>query len=164
MPIKSASFPVGPILSNSSSEPEMNVTWTYFLLEIPRGAGGANIHFQLTSDATDNFQVYARFGGAPSIESFDYIVNGTQNGNVSMFLDLSDTSHGKMNFYILYAREGFWYVGVRHPIVDSFKDPVLMSISLEGCPKRCSSHGTCHSAADESGLTLYRFIFRICSF
>lgn len=32
-----------------------------------------------------------------------------------------------------------------------------MSISLERCPKRCSSHGTCQSVLDASGLTLYSY-------
>ncbi|KAG9441384.1 hypothetical protein H6P81_017238 [Aristolochia fimbriata] len=156
MLIKSANFPVRSLLSNSSFIDQPNIAWTFFLLEVPRGAAGANIHLQLTSDARVSYGLYVRFGGIPSNDTWDYFINETQTVNGSMLLDFSDPHEGRINFYVLYAREGLWNFALRHP-VSSSNDPILMSITLEGCPKKCSSHGTCHSAADESGLTLYSF-------
>ncbi|XP_068645939.1 uncharacterized protein [Aristolochia californica] len=154
--IKSVNFPVGSILSNSSFIDQSNIAWTYFLLEVPHGAAGANIHLQLKSDARVSYDIYARFGGLPSNDTWDYYTNGKRTINGSTLLDFSDPNEGITDFYILYAREGLWNFALRHP-VNSSKDQIVMSITLEGCPKRCSSHGTCHSAADESGLTLYSF-------
>ncbi|KAL5981418.1 hypothetical protein ACLOJK_015478 [Asimina triloba] len=155
--MKSTNFPVEPLLSNSSFGNNLDVAWTYFLLDIPRGAAGANMHVQLVSDAKVTYGIYARFGGIPSLGTWDYYFNGTSSNNGSMFLVLNDSSEGKVNFYILYAKEGTWTFGLKHLSDTSVKDRITMSFSLEGCPKRCSSQGTCRFAADESGLTFYRF-------
>ena len=153
----SANFPIETLLSNSSYNGEPGNIWTYLLLDIPRGAAGGNIHVQLSSDVKINYEVYARFGGLPSLISWDYYyANKTRRSDTSMFFMLYDSSDGKINFYIMYAREGTWGFGLRH--LNTSKGPTVMSLSLERCPKHCSSHGDCKFSFDASGLTSYRFI------
>ncbi|KAJ7962425.1 putative Transmembrane protein [Quillaja saponaria] len=155
-----ANFPLEPLLSNSSYGGEPDNIWTYFLLDIPRGAAGGNVHIRLTSDARINYEVYARFGGLPSLDSRDYYyANKTSSSHDSMFFMLSNSSEGKVDFYMVYAREGTWGFGLRHrnTTTDSSKDQTLMSLSIERCPKRCSSHGECKFSFDASGLTSYSF-------
>ncbi|XP_020219034.1 uncharacterized protein LOC109802198 isoform X1 [Cajanus cajan] len=159
----SANFPLEPLLKNSSYIGEPDNIWTYFLMDIPRGAAGGNIHVQLSSDMKIGYEVYARFGGLPSLDSWDYYyANKTRRSDTSMFFTLYDSSDDKVNFYIMYAREGTWGFGLRHlsdlnSSSDSMKGPTIMSLSLERCPKRCSSHGDCKFAFDASGLTSYSF-------
>jgi len=148
-------------LKNSSYIGESDNIWTYFLLDIPRGAAGGNIHIQLSSNTKIGYEVYARFGGLPSLDSWDYYyANKTRRSDPSMFFTLYDSSDTKVNFYIMYAREGTWGFGLRHlnSSSDSVKGLNTMSISLERCPKRCSSHGDCKFSFDASGLTSYRFL------
>nr|XP_029123003.1 uncharacterized protein LOC105053587 isoform X2 [Elaeis guineensis] len=147
-------FPLEHLLSNSSVEQS---GWTYFFLDIPNGAAGANMHVQLTSDSKINYEIYSRFGGLPSIDSWDYYVNSTTSSNGSMFLALNDSSGKKIEFYILYAREGTWCFGLKHPLDNHFKYQTTMSISLDGCPNHCNHNGACHSSIDESGLTIYSY-------
>lgn len=131
-------------------------------MDIPRGAAGGNIHIQLSSDMKISYEVYARFGGLPSLDSWDYYyANKTRRSDPSVFFTLYDSSDAKVNFYIMYAREGTWGIGLRHlnTSSDSMKGLTIMSISLERCPKRCSSHGECKFSFDASGLTSYRFTF-----
>lgn len=148
-------------MTNSLYNGESGNIWTFFLLDIPRGAAGGNIHIQLSSDVNISYEVYARFGGLPSLNSWDYYyVNKTRRSETSMFFMLYDSSDDKVNFYIMYAREGTWGFGLRYLNTSSnpAKGPTIMSLSLERCPKRCSSHGDCKFSFDASGLTSYRFI------
>lgn len=161
----SANFAVEPILTNSSNGGEPDKSWTYFILDIPRGAAGGNIHIRLTSDTKIASEIYARFGGLPSPDSWDYYyANKTRNSDGSMFFKLYNSSEGKVDFYILSIREGTWSFGIRHRNDSNIasRDQTLMSISLERCPKRCSSHGECKFALDASGLALYRFFIWRC--
>lgn len=146
-------FPLEDLLSNFSLG---NDSWTYLFLDIPRGAAGTNMRLQLASEKKLAYEIYAKYGGLASIDSWDYYVNSTSSSNGLKMLALNDSSEGKINFYILYAREGLWSFGLRHPSFVDYKQRTTMLISLEGCPKRCSSHGQCHYAVDESGLTFYR--------
>ncbi|KAL9435145.1 hypothetical protein AB3S75_021415 [Citrus x aurantiifolia] len=156
VPSDSADFPLEPLLSNSSYDEGQDNTWTYFLLDIPRGAAGGSIHIQLTSDTKIKHEIYAKSGGLPSLQSWDYFyANRTNNSIGSMFFKLYNSSEEKVDFYILYVREGTWGFGIRH--VNTSKSETVMSVSLERCPKRCSSHGQCRNAFDASGLTLYSF-------
>ncbi|MCD7450798.1 hypothetical protein HAX54_008435 [Datura stramonium] len=153
----SANFPLGPLLGNSS---DGDFTWTFFLLDIPDGAAGGNIHVRLTSEAKINEEIYARYGGFPSLSNWDYFyANSTSNSNGSMFFKIYDASAKSVSFYIIYARGGTWSFGLRHPISNRHGSIVetIMSISLERCPEKCSSHGTCQSVLDTSGLTFYSF-------
>ncbi|CAL9007298.1 unnamed protein product [Prunus brigantina] len=156
----SANFPLDSLLTNSSLHGEPDETWTYFILDIPRGAAGGNIHIRLASDAKINYEVYARFGGLPSLTSWDYyFANKTSSSVGSMFFNLYNSSENKVDFYILYIREGTWGFGLRHLNTTSgvSKFQTTMSISLERCPRRCSSHGRCDTSLDVSGLTTYSY-------
>ncbi|XP_028769314.1 uncharacterized protein LOC114726778 [Neltuma alba] len=160
VPSDSANFPLQPLLSNSSYVGERDNTWTYFLLDIPRGAAGGNIHIRLSSDSKISYEVYARFGGLPSLDNWDYYyANKIRRSDPSMFFVLYESSDDKIDFYIIYAREGTWGFGLRHinTSIASSKGQTVMSLSLERCPKRCSSHGVCKFSFDASGLTSYSF-------
>lgn len=159
----STDFPLEPIVSNLSSIPEFDTsTWTYFLMNIPQGGAGGHIHFRLTSDSTIQYEVYLRFGGLPTLEDRDYYYVNRTSASRSMFFSLYNSSEQKVDFYILYAREGTWSLGLRQ-LNDSTAPtasrgpPTLVSLSLERCPRRCSYHGQCRYAFDASGLTSYRF-------
>ncbi|EHA8592598.1 putative Transmembrane protein [Cocos nucifera] len=147
-------FYLDQLLSNSSVEQS---GWTYFLLDIPHGAAGANMHILLTSDTKVNYEIYSRFGGLPSADSWDYHANGTSNKSSSTFLALNDLSGKRIEFYILYPREGTWCIGLKHPLGNHYKHQTAMSISLDGCPGRCNQNGACRTLIDESGLTFYSY-------
>ncbi|XP_054780905.1 uncharacterized protein LOC129288393 [Prosopis cineraria] len=156
----SAKFPLEPLLSSSSNGGEPDSIWTYFTMEIPHGAAGGNIHVHLTSNVKISYEVYARFGGLPSIDSWDYYyANKSRRSDPSMFFMLYDSREDKVDFYIIYAREGTWGFGLRHLNInsDSSKGQTFMSLSLERCPNQCSSHGSCKFSFDASGLTSYSF-------
>ncbi|KAL2325897.1 hypothetical protein Fmac_024955 [Flemingia macrophylla] len=158
--VYSANFPLEPLLNKSSNARETDDIWTYFTLDIPHGAAGRNIHIKLLADVKINYEVYAKFGGLPSLDFWDYYyANRTQKSEQSMFFMLYDSSDEKIDFYIIYAREGTWGLGLRHldTSSDSLTVQTVMSISLEGCPKQCSSHGDCKYSFDASGLTSYSF-------
>ncbi|KAI9109960.1 hypothetical protein K1719_019001 [Acacia pycnantha] len=160
VPIDSANFPLQPLLSNSSHIGEPDNTSTYFLLHIPSGVAGGNIHIRLSSDSKISYEVYARFGGLPSLDNWDYYyANKTRRSDPSMFFMLYESSDDKIDFYIIYAREGTWGFGLRHlnTSIVSSKGQTDMSLSLERCPRRCSSHGSCKFSFDASGLTSYGF-------
>lgn len=111
-----------------------------------------------------SYEVYARFGGLPSLDSWDYYyANETKKSDQSMFFMEYDSSDDNIDFYIIYAREGTWGFGLRHlnTSSDSLKQQTIMSLALEGCPKHCSFHGDCKYSFDASGLTSYRFFFLI---
>lgn len=146
---------------NSSYGGEPGGPWAYFILDVPRGAAGGNLHIRLTSDVRIRYEIYARFGGWPSLDSWDYYyANKTRNSDGSMFFKLYNSSEDKVDFYILYIREGTWTFGLRYLNASAAgsRDQTTMSVSLERCPKRCSLHGECKLALDASGLTSYRFL------
>ncbi|XP_058754305.1 uncharacterized protein LOC131627466 isoform X2 [Vicia villosa] len=156
----SAKFPLEPLLNNSSKFGETDETWIYFTLDIPHGAAGRNIHVHLSSNTKISYEVYARLGGLPSVDIRDYYyVNKTTKSDQSVFFMLYDSSDKNIDFYLIYAREGTWSFGLRHVTTsgDSLKQKTVMSISLEGCPNQCSSHGDCKPAFDATGLTSYSF-------
>ncbi|CAH9093128.1 unnamed protein product [Cuscuta epithymum] len=156
----SANFPLEPLLTNTSSGENHGYVWTFFLVDIPSDASGGNIHICLTSDSTIGYEVYAKHGGLPSLGSWDYFyTNRTSNSNGSMFFKIYDASKSRVSFYILYVKGGTWSFGLRHPNTNNLSSvhQTFMSISLDRCPKKCSSHGTCQSLVDESGLTLYSY-------
>ncbi|KAF7844562.1 Transmembrane protein 8B [Senna tora] len=143
----SANFPLEPLLSSSSY--------------IPHGAAGGNIHVKLSSNVKISYEVYARFGGLPSIDSRDYYyANKSRRSYQSMFFKLYDSKDDKFDFYIIYAREGTWGFGLRHLNSSGgyTKGQTIMSLSLERCPNQCSSHGNCKFSFDASGITSYRFL------
>ncbi|XP_057780584.1 uncharacterized protein LOC130999105 isoform X2 [Salvia miltiorrhiza] len=151
-------FPLEPFLSNFSTGGNGDGAWTFFLLDIPYGATGGNIHIHLSADSKIKYELYARYGGLPSLSSWDYFyANSTSSSNGSMFFKLYDSSEETISFYMLYVRGGTWSFGLRqlNPADSSGKTGI--SLSLERCPQKCSSHGTCQSVLDTSGLMLYSF-------
>ncbi|KAJ6722975.1 FIVE-SPAN TRANSMEMBRANE PROTEIN M83 [Salix koriyanagi] len=95
----SANFPLEPLSSNSSYSNEIDNSWTYFLLNIPRGAAGGNIHIRMTSDTKINYEIYARYGGLPSLDSLQIPPSALQMIRLSCQYLLRDapkkcSSHG----------------------------------------------------------------------
>ncbi|XP_042001926.1 uncharacterized protein LOC121751274 [Salvia splendens] len=151
-------FPLEPFLSNYSTGGNDDGVWTYFLLDVPYGATGGNIHIHLSADSKIKYELYARYGGLPSLSNWDYFyTNSTSNSNGSMFFKLYDSSEETISFYMLYARGGTWSLGLRqlNPADSSGKTDI--SLSLERCPQKCSSHGSCQSSLDTSRLLLYSY-------
>ncbi|KAI4311479.1 hypothetical protein MLD38_036372 [Melastoma candidum] len=154
---QSANFVLEPLLSNFSSAGK-NETWTYFVLDIPRGAAGGNLHVRLTSDTDVPYELYARLDGLPSLSGWDYyFANKTSNSNGSLFFKLYESSMSKVDFYLLYAKEGTWGLGLRNVKGSVAKGQNTMSLSLERCAGKCSFHGSCKSTMDGGGLTTYSF-------
>ncbi|XVE73831.1 hypothetical protein DITRI_Ditri11bG0150300 [Diplodiscus trichospermus] len=154
-----ANFLLEPLVSNYSFGGGLD-TWTYFLLDVPRGAAGGNLHVRLTSDTKINYEIYARNGGLASLVNWDYYyIDKTSSSQGSNFFVLYSSSEEKIDFYVLYGREGIWNIALRHlnSTGGTSNGQTTMSISLERCPKRCSYHGDCRSALDASGLTSYSF-------
>lgn len=155
-------FHLEPLLSNTSLGNTSEYAWTYFLLDIPRGAAGGNIRVQLNSDTKLDYEIYSRYGGLPSLDTWDYYyASKTHISNESVSFMLDDSSDTTVSFYILYAKEGTWSFGLRHPVHtgDSPEYHTHMLIASERCPKGCSSHGTCQNVLDASGLTFYSYCF-----
>lgn len=153
---KSAKFHLEPFLSNYTVNARSGIAWTYLLLEIPQGAAGSNLHVQLVSDPTVDYEVYTKFGGIPSDDNWDHYANNTSGGNGSMILMSSNNEH-MIDFYILYVREGPWGLGIKKN--NSHHElQTMMSITLESCPRSCSSHGSCRSSVDETGFSSYRLL------
>ncbi|KAF0898818.1 hypothetical protein E2562_011890, partial [Oryza meyeriana var. granulata] len=146
-------FSLEQFLSNSSFEP---FAWTYFFLDIPQGSAGALIHVQMKSDKELNYELYSKYGGLPSNESWDYYASRTSSSNGSVYFSLQNSTNSDMDLSIFYAKEGTWCFGVKHPS-DKANSETYMSISLQGCHKNCNQKGACHSSIDESGLTFYSF-------
>lgn len=113
----------------------------------------------LASDAKISYEIYARYGGLPSLKDWDYFyANPTNNSNGSMFFKLYDSDDDKISFYMLFVRGGTWSFGLRRLSSPSGSaSQTIISLSLERCPRKCSSHGTCQSVLDTSGLALNRF-------
>ncbi|KAK9103682.1 hypothetical protein Sjap_020936 [Stephania japonica] len=152
---EAANFPLEPLLSNSSGD-KSNIAWTYFILNIPREAGGGNIHVQLQADTTLTYELYSRFGGLPSLDTWDYYyANKSSNSNGSMFFKVYDSSDEGASFYILNAREGRWTFGLRHHVLPIGVSNLrtTMSLTVERCPNKCSGHGSCKFRMDDSGLS-----------
>ncbi|KAM3401939.1 hypothetical protein ACQJBY_006103 [Aegilops geniculata] len=146
-------FSLEKFLTNSSFE---QFAWTYFFLDVPQGSAGALIHVQLKSDKELNYELYSKYGGLPSNDSWDYYASRTSSSNGSVFYSLQNSTDSDMDLSIFYAKEGTWCFGVKHPNYTS-NSQTYMSISLQGCHRNCNQKGVCHASVDESGLTFYSF-------
>uniref|UniRef100_A0A452YBJ8 EGF-like domain-containing protein n=1 Tax=Aegilops tauschii subsp. strangulata TaxID=200361 RepID=A0A452YBJ8_AEGTS len=144
-------FSLEKFLTNSSFE---QFAWTYFFLDVPQGSAGALIHVQLKSDKELNYELYSKYGGLPSNDSWDYYASRTSSSNSSVFYSLQNSTDSDMDLSIFYAKEGTWCFGVKHPNYTS-NSQTYMSISLQGCHRNCNQKGVCHASVDESGLTFY---------
>lgn len=151
-------FSLEPLLSNFTTGENRDDSWTFFVLDIPYGATGGNVHIHLSSNSKIKYEIYARYGGLPSLSSWDYFyANSTSSSNGSMFFKMYDNSEVTISFYMLYVRGGTWSFGLRQLRPADSTGQTAISLSLERCPHRCSSHGTCQSMLDTGGLSLYRF-------
>ncbi|GAB2224143.1 hypothetical protein Drorol1_Dr00004891 [Drosera rotundifolia] len=159
----SAKFPLGPLLSSVSLGSKSNTSWTYFAVDVPRGAAGGNMHIQLASDRPISSEIYARVDGLPSVGISDYFyANKMNNSKDSPFFTLYKSQDELVDFYLLFVREGIWSFGISNtsPVAGMSQDQstLSLSISLERCPKKCSApHGSCLNFVDESGLTIYSY-------
>nr|XP_043622557.1 uncharacterized protein LOC122594150 [Erigeron canadensis] len=155
----SSNFLLEPLLSNSSLGQSQHFAWTYFLVDIPLGAAGGSIHVRINVDTKWNHEIYALYGGLPFEDKWDYFyANTTSNSNCSMFFKLYDSDEKHIGFYIVYARGGTWGFGIKHLTSShQIQSQSTMAISVERCPKSCSSHGTCQNDVDMSGLSLYSY-------
>lgn len=166
---RSSNFILEPLLSNNSlnqiQSQSQYFSWTYFVVAIPLGAAGGSIHVRINSDTKLNHEIYALYGGLPLEDKWDYFYeNSTSNSNDSMFFKLYDSDEKNIDFYIVYARGGTWGFGMKHLSTSSkSQSQTSMAISLERCPKRCSSHGTCQNFVEMSGLSLYRYFIHCMS-
>ncbi|XP_044969801.1 uncharacterized protein LOC123429886 isoform X2 [Hordeum vulgare subsp. vulgare] len=146
-------FSLEKFLTNSSFE---QFAWTYFFLDVPQGSAGALIRVQLKSDKELNYELYSKYNGLPSNDSWDYYASRTSSSNSSVFYSLQNSTDSDMDLSIFYAKEGTWCFGVKHPNYTS-NSQTYMSISLQGCHRNCNQKGVCHASVDESGLTFYSF-------
>ncbi|KAG8091754.1 hypothetical protein GUJ93_ZPchr0012g20503 [Zizania palustris] len=151
--LQNSHFSLEQFLSNSSNE---SFAWTYFFLDIPHGSAGALIHVQIKSDKELNYELYSKYGGLPSNDSWDYYASRTSSSTGSIFFSLQNSTNTDMDLSIFYAKEGTWCFGLKHPS-DKENSQTYMSISLQGCHRNCNQKGVCHSSIDESGLTFYSF-------
>lgn len=156
-----ANFLLEPLLTNTSYGRSLDDDWTYFLLDIPSAAAGGNMHIRLSSDVRIEYQIYARYGGLSSLDNWDYYyINATSSSSSSMFFKVYESTKVAVSFYILYVRGGTWSIALRNPMPpgSANKSQTTMSISIERCPRRCSSpHGSCQTVMDANGLTLYSY-------
>ncbi|XP_047342103.1 uncharacterized protein LOC124945677 [Impatiens glandulifera] len=152
--MSSTNFPLEPLLNGS-------ISWTYFLLEVPYAAAGGHLHIQLSSETKISSEIFVRHSGLPTTETFDHFyANTTSNSNGSMFLKLNGSNEKKVDFYILFVRGGTWAIGLKYPSQNnnSTVTETDMSVSLERCPRKCSSPpGKCSGFVDASGLQLYSY-------
>ncbi|KAJ0779384.1 putative EGF-like domain-containing protein [Helianthus annuus] len=166
---RSSNFLLEPLLSynsldqrqsqSQSQSQSQDFAWTYFIVDIPLGAAGGSIHVRINSDTKLNYEIYVSYGGLPLEDKWDYFyANSTSNSNGSMFFKLYDSDEKNIGFYIVYASGGTWGFGIKH-LTSSHQSQsqTTMAISVERCPRRCSSHGTCQNVVEMSGLSLYSF-------
>ncbi|KAJ1295396.1 hypothetical protein BS78_01G220600 [Paspalum vaginatum] len=151
--LEDSHFYLEQFLSNSSHE---HFAWTYFLLDVPQGSAGALIRVQLKSDKELNYELYSKYGGLPSNDTWDYYASRTSSSNGSVFFSLQNSTNSDMDLSIFYAKEGTWCFGLKHPS-EMANSQTYMSVSLQGCHRNCNQKGVCHSSVDESGLTFYSF-------
>ncbi|KAJ3682515.1 hypothetical protein LUZ60_015088 [Juncus effusus] len=152
-PTDSSSFPLQNLLTNYSSNSSQ---YTIFFLNIPNGAAGSLIHVSIKSiELNNNFELFAKFGGLPLNNSYDYYsIGNTVNGNPVI---LSYNGTGNLEMFIVYAREGIWSFALKHPDLKYLRTSPYMYVSLIGCYKGCSDNGACKYSVDESGLTFYSY-------
>ncbi|XP_051147242.1 uncharacterized protein LOC127262553 [Andrographis paniculata] len=156
--LDSAFFHLEPLLSSFSHGDSHNGSWTFFILDIPSGSALGNIHLHLTSNLMQNYEIYARYGGLPSLTSWDYFyATRTNSNNGSTYLKIYESTEDTVSFYILYARVGTWYFGIRQLNPTDASSNTAISLSIESCPNKCSSFGRCLSRLDAGGLILYSY-------
>ncbi|KAJ8435107.1 hypothetical protein Cgig2_001982 [Carnegiea gigantea] len=150
--LPSTNFPLESTLSKPVQRHTLNSawSWTYFHVEIPPNSATRNIRIKLTSNTTIALELYARLGGVPSTDAWDYYyVNQINNSNNGSLFKLYESSYRNVAFDLVYASEGNWTIGLRNQLSKLVSgSQTNFSLSLESCPRQCSGHGTCQDATD----------------
>ncbi|XP_024532895.1 uncharacterized protein LOC112347026 [Selaginella moellendorffii] len=115
--------------------------WLYLNLEVPNGAAGSVLSFEVHFPEASLIEAYARFKGYPTLESWDF--RHTSKNNKSLSFDVT------------YPAEGFWSIGVRHSL--AVEAALKFRVHLHGCVDSCSHHGSCTTRYEASRLSFYSF-------
>ena len=107
--------------------------------------------------------MYVRFNGVANSDLWDYKYsnNKISGNNKDDLVKLYDSNEMRVNLFILYAREGWWPIGLRHQYLDvksPFSPNTTMGVSIETSPNNCSHHGTSLYAYEASGSTTYKLV------
>ncbi|GAB4857409.1 hypothetical protein Ancab_015318 [Ancistrocladus abbreviatus] len=157
--LPSNDFPLEPLLSKPSSKDKEGFAWTYFLMDIQENDSTKHINIRLASNAAIEYQMYARFGGLPSLDKWDYYYhcrnqsssNSSRDGHL---FKLYNTNEQNVKMYIFYPQEGLWGFGLRYLIFNIDSMPQTnMSPSIEPCPNQCSGYGTCTESTKIDSLS-----------
>ncbi|XP_060674516.1 uncharacterized protein LOC107429859 [Ziziphus jujuba] len=157
---KLTSFPLEPLLSKSSDVEKSGYAWTYFDFDTPQHIEGKNIHIQLLSDTRLNYEIYIRFNGLPTVDMWDISYsNQTAKSKNNSMVKLYDSTEQIVNLYVLYPRNEFWIIGLRHPVSveNSSRPNTRMSVSAKWCPNKCSNQGTYQACYDGSRTIYYHY-------
>ncbi|KAH7513902.1 hypothetical protein FEM48_Zijuj11G0032000 [Ziziphus jujuba var. spinosa] len=157
---KLTSFPLEPLLSKSSDVEKSGYAWTYFDFDTPQHIEGKNIHIQLLSDTRLNYEIYIRFNGLPTVDMWDISYsNQTAKSKNNSMVKLYDSTEQIVNLYVLYPRNEFWVIGLRHPVSveNSSRPNTRMSVSAKWCPNKCSNQGTYQACYDGSRTIYYHY-------
>ncbi|XP_056687367.1 uncharacterized protein [Spinacia oleracea] len=144
-------------LRKTFQEENFGYPWTYFFTEVPEDVSSRNIRIEIVSNTSIEYELYARLGGLPSVEVYDYYyANQSSNSNNGLSLfKVYVSSNQRVKFDIINAQEGNWSFGLirrQNSMINSVSQTNL-SISRESCPDDCSGYGKC---SDISALTSYR--------
>ncbi|XP_021725472.1 uncharacterized protein LOC110692735 [Chenopodium quinoa] len=131
----------------SLQEDNKDYPWTYFFVEVPSNASSRNIIIDIVSNTSIEYELYARFGGLPSLKVYDYYyANQSSNSNNGLSLFKAYlSSNQRVKFDIVNAQEGKWSFGlIRRPnFMKNLESQTELFISLESCADSCSGYGTC---------------------
>lgn len=147
-------------LRKTFQEENFGYPWTYFFTEVPEDVSSRNIRIEIVSNTSIEYELYARLGGLPSVEVYDYYyANQSSNSNNGLSLfKVYVSSNQRVKFDIINAQEGNWSFGLirrQNSMINSVSQTNL-SISRESCPDDCSGYGKC---SDISALTSYRLAY-----
>eukprot|EP00850_Spirogloea_muscicola_P007619 SM000039S14449 [mRNA] locus=s39:267586:271425:+ [translate_table: standard] len=176
--------PMEPVLNSRSSQlicsGQTAEVWAYFSADIPLGSSGTVLTFDLrliqTAEAALGLgplaeeeetvpcmEIYARHGAPPTRLMYDMKMAPDAAYNQT-YESLSPGNRAtrlitQYRLDITYPAPGKWYVGVRvaYPLGKEVA-PIYqqeMMVTLHGCPRHCSNHGTCHSMFDASSALIF---------
>lgn len=78
--------------------------WTFFFMEVPRGASGAVLSVKLRHGVHATSTVYARWEGLATLDNWDVkVVNSEEKGDVD-----------ELSLDLVYPAEGIWCIGVHY--------------------------------------------------